>query len=182
MPTSRKPVPAGPAGAAPRGPRRATGSAKARRSSARLAAVQVLYQIELTGIDPGAALAEYVKHRVGQDMDGDTFVEPDAELMIAVVEGIAARGADIDGMVSGALQTHQFDRLEMLLRAILRAGAWELMASHGTHARIVINDYVDVAHAFFAGREPAMVNGVLDRLARALRPDEMEGAADGRAG
>jgi N utilization substance protein B len=66
------------------------------------------------------------------------------------------------------------DRLEVLLRAIMRAGAYELLARGGVPARVIINEYVDLAHAFFAGAEPRMVNGVLDRLARSLRPGELE--------
>ena len=76
------------------------------------------------------------------------------------------------------------ERMELLLRAILRAGAWELLCNSDVAAHIIINDYIDVTHAFFAGREPGMVNGVLDKLARTLRTDEMaaKGAAKGGAG
>ena len=77
-------------------------------------------------------------------------------------------------MLASALEPrYALDRMELLMRAILRAGAYELFVHNDTHPRILISEYVDVAHAFFAAREPGMVNGVLDHVARALRPDEL---------
>ncbi|HZH27211.1 MAG TPA: transcription antitermination factor NusB [Azospirillaceae bacterium] len=180
MPTPSKPVP----GPSDKSRRRPSGSAKARRSAARLAAVQVLYQVDLTGAPAPNALNEYVKHRVGEEIDGDVLVTPDTELLAAIVNGTMARLTDIDRMLSGSLHGHALERLELLLRATLRAGAYEILAHQDVHPRIIINDYVNVTHAFFAGREPAMVNGVLDRIAHVLRPDEMVpgAAAPGGAG
>ncbi|HYE50849.1 MAG TPA: transcription antitermination factor NusB [Azospirillaceae bacterium] len=155
-------------------PPKQTGSAKARRSAARLGAVQALYQIDLTGAAPEPIITEYVTWRLGQELDGDRYVTPDGELFAQIVRGVASRGADVDQLLGGALDKQwPLERLETLLRAILRAGAFELLSGTGTAARIVINDYIDVAHAFFAGREPGMVNGVLDRVARSVRPEEM---------
>ena len=160
--------------------RRGGPSAKARRTAARLAAVQVLYQMDLVGVAPRVALGEFATHRVGQDLDGDLYVEPDMALLNGIVEGVAERQADIDAMLSASLQGHALERLELLLRAILRAGSFEILAHADVHPRIAINDYMNVAHGFFGGREPAMVNGVLDRIARDLRPDEMSGGEGGR--
>ncbi|CAK0748022.1 transcription antitermination protein NusB [Azospirillaceae bacterium] len=154
------------------------GSAKARKKAARLAAVQALYQMEQTCIAPEAVINEFLKHRIGRDLerreiDGVTFVEPDADLFTAIVRLAGQRLSEIDLLISNAL-THRtpLERLELLLRAILRAGVAELLAHRDVHARILLSEYIDIAHAFFSGREPNMVNGVLDRIARSLRPIE----------
>ncbi|TWB22116.1 NusB antitermination factor [Nitrospirillum amazonense] len=162
-------------------PKRA-GSAKARRSAARLNAVQALYQIELTESSPEVIITEYANFRLGQELDGDRYVSADGELFAAIVRGATSRQHEIDPVLSQALDRQHLDRLELLLRAILRAGAWELLAGGDTAARIVINDYIDVAHGFFAGREPGMINGVLDKVARIVRPDELASRAGGQEG
>ncbi len=156
-------------------------SAKARRSAARLAAVQALYQIAFTRANAEAVLGEFVRHRFDADLDGERYVAPDPPLFGAIVRGVMARREDLDRLVTGALgPAWHFVRLELLLQAILRAGAWELLAQPETDARLVIAEYVNVAHAFFGGREPGMVNAVLDRLARTLRGDELEPADNPR--
>lgn len=153
-------------------------SAKARRSAARLAAVQALYQIEQTGIDPEAALGEFVQHRFGADMDGDRYVAPDPPLFAEIVRGVTGALAQVDRLVAGALESSwSLDRLELPLKAIARAGAWELMANAAVPARIIIAEYVDLAHAFFGGREPGFVNAVLDRIAHLVRAEELEAKA-----
>ncbi len=157
------------------------GSAKARRKAARLAAVQALYQIELSGTGVEAAIGEFVKHRFGEEVDGAQFVAADPQLFADIVRGASHRRPEVDGLLSGALDAKfPLERLEMLLRAILRAGAYEVFAHTGTHPRILISEYVDVAHAFFAGREPGMVNGVLDNVARKVRAEELAQPAPGR--
>jgi N utilization substance protein B len=154
-------------------------SAKARRSAARLAAVQALYQMAVAGAGVEAVLGEFARHRFGADLDGERYVAPDPPLFAMIVRGVTERAADVDRLVAGALMPPwAADRLELILRIILRAGAWELLANREVPGRIVITEYVDVAHAFFGGREPGLVNAVLDRLGRALRP---EGEADGGA-
>lgn len=164
-----------------RGSRNRTGggSAKARRKAARLSAVQALYQldlnqIELTSIAVETVVGEFVNHRLGQEIDGVKFVAADPQLFSDIVRGAAHRRAEVDGFLTTALQPrYDVERLELLLRAILRAGAYEILAHVDVHPRILISEYVDVAHAFFAGREPGMVNGVLDHVARSLRPDDL---------
>ena len=154
-------------------------SAKARRSAARLAAVQALYQITLGGAEVEAVLGEFVQHRFGAELDGDRFVEPEPPLFAEIVRGARDRVDDLDALIAGSLdRTWSADRLELLLTAILRAGVWELLANGAAPARIIVADYVGLAHAFFGANEPAMVNAVLDRLARTLRPDELTPAAD----
>ena len=153
-------------------------SAKARRSSARLAAVQALYQIASTGVAVETVIGEFVQHRFETEIDGEPLVPPDPDLFASIVRGVAERGAEVAEMVSGALdESWSLDRLERLLSAILRAGAWELLANPAVDGRIVVAEYVALAHDFFGGKEPALVNAVLDRLARGLRPDEMAVAA-----
>ncbi len=158
------------------------GSAKARRKAARLAAVQALYQIDLSGTNAESVLGEFIKHRLGHEVDGDIYVAADPQLFSDILRGASARREELDGMLTSCLDaTWPVDRLERLTRAILRAGAFELLVHVDTHPRIVISEYVDVSHAFFAGREPAMVNGVLDKLARAIRPDDLAAPDPSRA-
>jgi transcription antitermination protein NusB len=158
------------------------GSAKARRKAARLAAVQALYQVDLSGTNAESVLGEFIKHRLGHEVDGDTYVAADPQLFSDILRGASARREELDGMLASCLDaTWPVERLELLMRAILRAGAFELLVHVDTHPRIVISEYVDVSHAFFAGREPAMVNGVLDKLARAIRPDDLAAPDPSRA-
>lgn len=146
-----------------------------RRSVARLAAVQALYQIDLAAEPVTAVIAEFVKHRLGRDIDGENYGEADGTLFSDIVEGATARRVDLDRMISGSLTPDwPLERLEVTLRAILRAGAFELLVRRDVPARVVINEYLDIAHAFFSGKEPGLVNGVLDRLARVLRPDDLQ--------
>ena len=161
----------GGSGASARGGR---GSAKARRKAARLTAVQALYQVDLTGANPESVLGEFMKHRIGEDIDGPEMVAPDPQLFADILRGTMARKGEVDDLIRGALDpAYTLERLELLLRAILRSGVFELLNHVDVHPRITISEYVDVARAFFAKREPAMVNAVLDRLAHRLRASEM---------
>lgn len=151
-------------------------SAKARRSAARLAAVQALYQLEQSGTPLDKVISEFVHHRFGEEVEGEAMVEPDAPLFGDIVRGTRVRSVEVDALVSGALDS-QFSlaRLDVLLRCVMQAGAWELLANLHVPAPIVISEYVNVTRAFFGGKEPAMVNAVLDRIAREQRPDEPRG-------
>jgi len=161
-----------PAAAARRG-KRGTGSAKARRKAARLAAVQALYQIDVAEARVETVIGEFVKERLGWEIDGDQYVAGEPQLFADIVRGTRARLGEIDHMIAAALGTrNSIERLEVLIRETLRAGAFELLAHHDTAPRIIISEYVDVARAFFAEREPALVNGVLDHIAHTLRPDD----------
>ena len=153
-----------------------------RRSVARLAAVQALYQIDLSGAPPAAVVAEFQKHRLNREQDGENYGQADTALFADIVNGTIARQADLDRALSAALSTDwPLDRLETVLRAVLRAGAYELLARTDVPARVVINEYLDIAHAFFSGKEPGLVNGVLDRIAHVLRPGDLEGGGGGAA-
>lgn len=151
-------------------PRARPGTIK--RSLARLAAVQALYQIDLNDAPVETVIAE-LRER-GAEEEG--FGEADNALLADIVRGVAANRDDLDGMLNEALAPDwSVARLEAVLRAVLRGGAYELLARLEIPARVVLNEYVDIAHAFFAGKEPKLVNGALDRLAHRLRPDEFHG-------
>ncbi|HEV2677106.1 MAG TPA: transcription antitermination factor NusB [Aliidongia sp.] len=144
-----------------------------KRSASRLGAVQALYQVEMTGVTPNVVVVEYVKHRLGQEIDGDTFLPADATLFEELVQGTVERQAELDGLVGPALAADwPLERLEMILRAILRVATFELAHRIDVPVKVVITEYVDIAHAFFAGKEPGLINGVLDKLGRQLRPTE----------
>ena len=164
---------------AERKPQKSGGSA--RRSAARLAAVQALYQIDHSSASSDAVLEEFLKFRLGDSFDTEKDVAPHKNLFSEIVRGVATRRREIDEVVSAVLSNKwTFDRLEMILRAILRAGVYELEARADTPARVIITEYVDVAHAFYDGQEPGMVNGMLDRIAHSLRAEEFgDGSRDG---
>lgn len=151
--------------------------ARGRRTAARLAAVQALYQMELGGATAEAVIREFDRHRLGQEIDGARYAEADRALFADLVRGVSAERDELDRLLGTALSADwPVDRLEAVLRAVLRAGAYELLRRAEVPPRVVINEYVGVADAFFGDKETGLVNGVLDRLARTLRPAEM-GAA-----
>ncbi len=158
-------------------------SAGRRRSAARLAAVQALYEMDMAGAAADPILGAFLENRWranGKD-DAAALVEPDGELLADLVRGVAARREELDRMIEPALSAKwTLERLEVVLRAILRAGTYELLVRGDIPPRVVINEYLEVAHAFFAGAETGLVNGVLDRLARTLRPREMEETKGGQ--
>lgn len=153
------------------------------RSAARLAAVQALYQIELSAISPSAVVAEFVEHRFDKADDGSNDDPADTGLFADLVRGASARRDEVDRLVAHALtDTWKVERLEKILRSILRLGAYELVARLDIPARVIITEYVDVANAFFDGSQPGLVNGVLDTLARLLRQGELADSAGSRVG
>ena len=142
-------------------------SAKARRTAARLAAVQSLYQLELG--DGPARRAVYDLMHLRQDDIEEELVEPDNDLLTAITNGVQDRLSDVDSLIVGAMaEARSLDRAEAILRAILRAGTYELLTDAETPVGVIINDYVNVAHAFFTENEPAKLNGVLDKVAQNL--------------
>lgn len=147
------------------------GNPRSRRALARLAAVQALYQIDLTAGEAAKVIAEFRQHRI-EGEDGTA----DRDFFAAIVEGVSTRREEIDQLLTPLLaEGWAMPRLETVLRAILRAGGFELLARGDVPARVVIDEYVNVARAFFSDKEPGVVNGILDRLARSLRGTEFEG-------
>jgi N utilization substance protein B len=144
------------------------------RSRARLAAVQALYQMDLAETDLGAVLEEFSANPLVDDAEGDGLGKPDVEHMTRVLKGVVARQREIDPLIDNQLATGwRLVRIDSIVRAILRAAAFELMELADVPARVVISEYVEVAHAFFEGDESKVVNGVLDQLARKLREGEL---------
>lgn len=147
-----------------------------KKSAARLGAVQALYQMDLAQTPLNDILAEFESHWLGQEVEGVEFPEADVRLFRAVVEGVLNDQRRIDPMVDNALSKGwPLKRVEAVLRAVLRAGAFELSAKPDVPARVVITEYVNVAGAFLDRDETGMVNAVLDTLAHDLRPDEFKG-------
>jgi transcription antitermination protein NusB len=146
------------------------GSAR-RRSIARRAAVQALYQLELNpGRGADAVIGEFMHHRLGREIDGEVYGEADEKLFAEIVRGVAANRERLDETLSAALSDEwPLGRLETLLRLILEAGAYELVHRQDIPPRVTMSEYVAIAYAFFDGREPGLANGVLDHLARTLR-------------
>ena len=150
-------------------------SGHASRSVARLAAVQALYQMEVSNIGVEHVIREFAEHRFDRDVEGVTLAEADAAFFAELVRGVVAEQARIDAAIARRLAANwRLERLDATVRAILRAGAYELMFMERVPARVAISEYVDVADAFFEKEEPRFVNGVLDRLARLRRPSEFE--------
>lgn len=138
------------------------------KTTARLAAVQALYQLDYTPVKPENIIREFIA-RGGAGGDAGEVNAFDKELFATIVNEALQRDGDIVPMLEANLDPKwPYARLEKILKSILRAGAAELL--HGTvDTGIVINDYVDVAHGFFEGKEPALVNAVLDKIAKHVR-------------
>jgi len=153
----------------PRSPRPAN-----RRGAARLAAVQALYQMEIAGTPVTQVVAEFESFRLGKEMDGDQYREADVAWFRDLVAGVVSEQRAIDPAINAALVADwPLKRIDATLRAILRAGTYELTKRRDVPARAVLSEYIDVAKAFFEGDEPRIVNGVLDRIAHDVRPDEL---------
>ncbi len=144
-----------------------------RRSAARLGAVQALYQMDLAGSDVGETLAQFSSRVMGENFEDGQCGEADYRHLREVVDGVVREQKAIDPVVDQILDKGwPLHRLDSTVRAILRAGAYELMFMDKVPARVAISEYVDVADAFFGEEEPRFVNGVLNTLARMKRPAE----------
>jgi N utilization substance protein B len=148
-----------------------------RRGAARLAAVQALYQMDIAATPINEALAQFESHWIGREVEGDEYLPAEAAHFRDVVRGVVDDQRRLDPMIDQALQkSWPLKRIETVLRAILRAGAYELDRKSEVPARVVVAEYVDVANAFVDQNETGMVNAVLDQLARQLRAGEFEAA------
>lgn len=176
--TGKSNVPGNPSG--PTGLAALAGASEVARSQARLAAVQALYQMDLAATDLNEVIAEFAAHRFGDDAEDRTVAEADLALFSEIVRGVVTRQRDIDPPLDAQLATGwRLNRIDAIVRATLRSAMFELVARPAVPARAIINEYVEVAKAFFAGDEPKVVNAVLDKVARKARPAEF-GARDGR--
>ena len=141
------------------------------RSAARLAAVQALYQQEMEGTPTARLLHEFHDHRLGATIEGETYADAEISFFDDLVEGTLARREEIDQLITERLaEGWSLERLDKPMKAILRVGAYELIARPDVPMASVISEYVDVADAFYDQREKGFVNGLLDAIAKAARP------------
>lgn len=140
------------------------------RSAARLAAVQALYQQEMESTPLARLLHEFHHHRLGATIDGVEYADAEVDFFDDVVAGVDARREELDGLITGKLaEGWSLARLDKPMKAILRAGAYELAARADVPVGSVISEYVDVAKAFYDARESGFVNGLLDAIAKEVR-------------
>jgi transcription antitermination protein NusB len=152
----------------------ATAKAISPRGGARLAVVQALYEMDISGKGVLDALAEFEAFWIGQEVDGIAHPQAETAFFRDLLRGTVAEQRAIDPKLDQALaQGWPLRRIEIVLRAILRAGAYELMFRTDVPVGAAISAYVDVAHSFYTADEPGLVNAVLDRLAREVRPGEV---------
>lgn len=147
-------------------------SSKARRSAARLMAVQAVYQMFLRGQDSKGIVDEYLQYRSGMDVDGEEMIEPDPDLFQTLTNGVAQHRAELEKIIKaarGGKEDEQKAKTELLLGAVLFCGAYELKFHQDIDFPIIISDYLEVSKAFYDGKEPALVNAVLDKVRQAVR-------------
>ncbi|MBB5045706.1 N utilization substance protein B [Rhodopseudomonas rhenobacensis] len=144
-----------------------------RRGAARLAAVQALYQMDVGGAGLNDIFAEFESHWLGNEVEGDQYLPAEQAFFQDVVAGVVRDQAKLDPLIDVALaKGWPLARIDAILRAVMRAGAYELEHRKDVPARVVVSEYVDVANAFVEGEETGMVNAVLDQIARQFRADE----------
>ena len=140
------------------------------RSAARLAAVQALYQQEMEGTPTPRLIHEFHAHRLGATIEGATYADAEESFFDDLVSGTVARQAEIDALIADRLaEGWSLERLDKPMKAILRVGSYELLARADVPVASVINEYLDVAEAFFDKREKGFVNGLLDAIAKTAR-------------
>jgi len=143
------------------------------RGAARLAAVQALYQMDIGGTGVLEIVAEYEAHRLGQELDGETYLKADAGWFRSIVSGVVRDQLRLDPLIASALQDDwALSRLDSTVRAILRAGVFELVDRKDVPVAVIVTEYVEIARAFFDNDEPKLVNAVLDRIAKQVRGDQ----------
>ncbi|RCL01390.1 MAG: N utilization substance protein B [Candidatus Tokpelaia sp. JSC085] len=142
-----------------------------KRGAARLAAVQALYQMDIAGTSIVEIVEEYEVFRLGNNIDGEQYLSADAQWFRAVIIGVVAEQRILDPMIRSILpDSWPLSRLDSTLRAILRAGIWELKNRTTVPVAVILSEYIDIAKAFFSSsEEPKLVNALLDRLAKELR-------------
>ncbi len=141
-------------------------SKKAKLTSARLTAVQAIYQMAMSDMTEREAYEDYVTRRMGKEVEGDNYVPADTELFSKILDGVSKNRDSIRDMVLGALNGQ---KPEPLLQSIMFCGVYELMHHHHIDVPVIINDYVNVTHGFYDQSEANLVNAVLDRQAKNLR-------------
>ena len=147
-----------------------TKSGRQARSVARLAAIQALYQMEVSGLGADAVVREFTDHRFGRDIEDEVLAEADEAFFAELVKGVVADQAAVDrAIVKRLAEGWRLERIDATVRAILRAGAYELMRQPDVPTEVAIDEYMEIAKSFFDGSEPGFVNGALDGIARDVR-------------
>ncbi|MBV7264697.1 transcription antitermination factor NusB [Erythrobacter ani] len=152
-----------------------TTARSAARSTARLAAVQALYQQQMEKTPLAKLLNEFHQHRLGREVDddeheGEAFADAEVEFFDDIVRGVDARRDEIDAMLAEKLASGwTLARLDKTMLQVLRGGTYELLARADVPMATAISEYVDVAKAFFDDREAKFVNGILDAVAKETR-------------
>ncbi len=150
-----------------------------KRGSARLFAVQALYQMDVSRAKISEVVHEFETMRIGQELDGEKYLEADLAWFRGLVSGVVKEQKEMDPMIHKTLpKDWPLSRIDTLLRAILRCGTFELLKRKDVPARVVISEYLEVTKAFFTEEEPRLVNALLDTLARELREGEFGGKAE----
>jgi transcription antitermination protein NusB len=140
------------------------------RSVARLAAVQALYQMEVSGAGVDSVIREFGEHRFDRDVEGERLAAADEAFFAELAKGVVTNQAKVDqGIVKRLASGWRLERLDATARAVLRAGAFELMYRQDVPTEVVINEYVEIAKSFFEGPESGFINGALDAIARDAR-------------
>ena len=143
------------------------------RGAARLAAVQALYQMELSGTGVLEIVSEYENFRLGQEVDGDQYLKADASWFRSIVAGVVKDQRSLDPLIADSLiEGWPLSRLDATIRAIMRAGVFELIERKDVPVAVIVTEYVEIANAFFSEDEPKLVNAVLDSVARKVRGDK----------
>ncbi len=144
-----------------------------RRGAARLAAVQALYQMDIAGAGINDIFAEFESHWLGGEVEGEQYLPAEAAFFRDIVSGVVRDQEKLDPLIDDALSKGwPLKRIDAILRAVLRAGSYELERRKDVPGRVVVSEYVDVANAFVEAEETGMVNAVLDQIARRFRADE----------
>ena len=156
----------------PRPQRRSGGRS---RSASRLAVVQALYQMELSGQDSETAISEFIEHRMGQEIEGQHYPDADHKYFAGIVRGVIARQDEIDQALARATgKSWAYDRIDTIMRAILRASSFEFLGNDNVPIRVIVDEYMKVAGAFYEDKSDEMtfLGGILYRVAREFRPDD----------
>ncbi|RKQ71426.1 NusB antitermination factor [Litorimonas taeanensis] len=142
------------------------------RRAARIAIVQALYQMDVANAPFKTVVREFRNHRFGYNDESDV-VQVDENFFEEVIEGVVGSQNAIDTKISTLLpEKWPLRRLDLTLRSLLRASAFEIMRRPDVPALVIINEYVSIAADFFDGKEPGMVNSILDKIAKEVRASE----------
>jgi N utilization substance protein B len=145
------------------------------RGTARLAAVQAMYQMDVGQTDAAVVIRQFIRYHFGHDVEGAYYDRADEPFFKDLVLGVVREQLSIDPLISRHLaEGWKLSRIDSILRAILRAAVYELKDRNDVPVKVIINEYLDVAHAFFGGDEPRVANGILDAIAREVRAGEMQ--------